>query len=61
VWFFASLYFHVAHGGLILNRLGPFLAAAMLLASGVIGGLVTGLALYTGKAMIWDKKSTLNP
>ena len=57
IWFFANVYFHLGHGGVILSRLGAFLSIAMLLASGVVGGLVTGLALYTGKAIIPGKKT----
>ncbi len=57
IWFCTNTYFHLAHGGVILNRLGTLLSAAMLLASGVTGGLVTGLALYTGKAIVPAQKT----
>ncbi|RBL90074.1 hypothetical protein [Chitinophaga flava] len=55
VWVAANIYFHIALGGSVFNRIGLTLSVpgpVVILISGIIGGLLTGLALFTGKAAI---------
>jgi hypothetical protein len=52
VWFVANLYFHLSYNGIILKKMGVLLSiptVLVMLIAGLIGGLVTGLALYTGR------------
>ncbi|MBS1664525.1 MAG: hypothetical protein JST68_25995 [Bacteroidetes bacterium] len=59
VWVCADAWFqHSLHGGLfrLAGRAGGM---AVFFASGIIGGLLSGLALYSGKSLLADKKSTL--
>ncbi|HEX9508906.1 MAG TPA: hypothetical protein VF939_00380 [Puia sp.] len=58
VWFGANMYFSYHYHDIILRKIGSMLNApriAVLLMAGVIGGLLTGLALYTGKAIVSKK------
>ncbi len=62
VWFGANLYFDLTLNGIILGRVGLLLAVpkfVVLLISGVIGGLLTALALYTGKSIVAEKRVEL--
>ena len=59
VWFGGNLYFHIAFEGRILSKLGSTAELIILLASGLMGGLLTGLALYTGKSIVHNKKAEL--
>lgn len=55
VWLGASLYFDLSYGGLALNKVGLLLGVpkfVVMLISGIIGGLITALALYTGKTIL---------
>lgn len=55
VWAGASLYFHYTLGGHVLDKIGVLLfvpGPVVILLSGIIGGLLTGLALYTGRTAI---------
>lgn len=54
-WFGASLYYHASFNGTVFNRFGEAPKMALLVVSGLIGGILTGLALYTGKAIVFDK------
>jgi len=51
IWPGAVLFFHVLYNGQLLPRFKPWEQGLLLLASGLIGGIVTGLALYTGKTL----------
>lgn len=51
IWLGADLYFSVFYGGIILGKIAMVLSMpkiAVIIISALIGGLVTGLALYTG-------------
>ncbi|MGB8192056.1 MAG: hypothetical protein WCF67_09060 [Chitinophagaceae bacterium] len=55
LWFFADLYFDVTLGGGILEKLGNVLSVhktVIMSIAGLIGGLLNGLALYTGYLLI---------
>jgi len=57
-WAGANLYFDAALQGAVLDKLGLLLsvpAIVIVLLSGIIGGLLTGLALYTGKALVAER------
>ncbi|HEY1165289.1 MAG TPA: hypothetical protein VGE90_08970 [Chitinophaga sp.] len=59
VWIGASIYYHMTLGGTVLNKIGVVLfvpGPVVILISGVIGGLLTGLALYTGRTAIRVKE-----
>ena len=59
IWVGASVYFDSTTGGNILYRMGLLLSVpkiVVIFASGIIGGGLTGLALYCGKCMVsFDK------
>ena len=57
VWIAATLYFHFSFSGDLLQRIGPRPALILLLGGGLVGGLLTGLAFYTGKALVADRKT----
>jgi hypothetical protein len=55
VWLGCNNYFDSIYNGILLHKLAPLLfmnKVTLLLASGLIGGLLTGLALYTGKTVL---------
>jgi hypothetical protein len=59
VWLMANLYFDITLGGTILNKMALLLSLSkitLLLFSGIIGGVLTGLALYTGKSIVSERK-----
>lgn len=49
-WFGGYLYFHLHFHAPFFNRADDLPIFAILSASGLIGGLLTGLALYTGRS-----------
>lgn len=54
VWLGAHLYFDLTGNGLVMEKLGQLFTVGkviVLVASGLIGGLLTGLALYTGNSL----------
>lgn len=60
VWIGASIYFHITLGGAVFNKIGVVLSVpgpVVVLLSGLIGGLLTGLALYTGRSAIRFKEA----
>jgi hypothetical protein len=62
IWIGANLYFDQMLYGDILTKIGLLLSVPkmiVLLVSGIIGGLLTGLALYTGKAAVYKRESYL--
>jgi len=55
VWIGTNLYYHMIFGGTVFEKLGQVLfipGFVVFLLSGVIGGLLTGLALYTGQSVV---------
>jgi hypothetical protein len=61
IWFGVNLYFDQVSNGIILNKIGLLLMMpkiVVMLIAGIIGGLVTGLALYTGKSIVKIHKNT---
>lgn len=55
IWFVANYYFDVTSNGLVLGKIGNLLFVpkfVVLIISGVIGGICTGLALYAGKLVL---------
>lgn len=63
IWIGANLYFDKMLDGDILTKIGLLLSVPkmiVLLVSGIIGGLLTGLALYTGKAAVYKKEAYLD-
>lgn len=55
VWLGGNLYFDLIGNGIMLSRMGQLLLIpkiGVILISGILGGLVTGLALYTGKSIV---------
>ena len=62
IWIGANLYFDKMLDGDILTKIGLLLAVpkiVVLLVSGIIGGLLSGLALYTGKAAVYNQEAYL--
>lgn len=62
IWICANLYFDKMLDGDILTKIGLLLSVpkiVVLLVSGIIGGLLTGLALYTGKAAVYKTDSSV--
>lgn len=57
IWFGGNYLFDIKYNGNILIKLAGLLSVpkiSLLLAAGVIGGLITGLALYVGKNILKD-------
>lgn len=52
IWAGANLYFHLTFSGDIVSRVGARAGVLVLIASGIIGGLLTGLAFYTGQQVM---------
>lgn len=59
IWLGGNLYFHAAYHGQLLDRIGTAPKLIVLLVSGLIGGVLTGLALYTGRSVAVNKKAAL--
>lgn len=59
IWLGGNLYFHFAYHGQLLERIPAAPKIMVLLVSGLIGGVLTGLALYTGRAIAINKKAAL--
>lgn len=60
VWLLANAFFDMAYHGM-LAKIGLLLSVqkiVVLLAAGLIGGLLNGLALYTGKSILTAKTTT---
>lgn len=54
VWFGLNWYFDLTQNGIVLSKVGQLLSVpkiVILLMAGIIGGVLTGLALYAGKTM----------
>ncbi|GGE66397.1 hypothetical protein EV200_106334 [Pedobacter psychrotolerans] len=55
LWSFINYFLHLNGNGIVLTKIGLFLSSStviVVLVSGVIGGLLVGLALYTGTKII---------
>ena len=55
VWIGANIYYHTIFGGTVFEKLGQVMfipGFVVFFLSGVIGGLLTGLALYTGQSVV---------
>ncbi|MBB5620270.1 putative membrane protein [Pedobacter cryoconitis] len=64
VWFGGNLYFDLTGNGIMLSKMGHLLfipKIGVMLISGIVGGLVTGLALYTGKTIVAYRNAPVNP
>jgi hypothetical protein len=59
IWLGGNLYFHFAYNGQLLEKIGTAPKIIVLLVSGLVGGLLTGLALYTGRSIAINKKAAL--
>lgn len=56
IWVAASIYYHLRLGGSAFEKLGAVMSVpgpVVVLAAGMIGGLLTGLALYTGSIVLF--------
>ena len=54
IWFGASFYFDSVFNGIVMSKVGSLLSInkiVVMILSGLVGGLVMGLALYTGKSI----------
>ena len=60
VWIASTLYYHFIYKGVLIDRIGMGYGVIALTASGLIGGLLTGLAFYAGKSLTVDRKKKLN-
>lgn len=59
IWVGVNVYFDLAFNGIILNKISLLLTLpklVVILISGVIGGMLVGLALYTGQMIITNTK-----
>lgn len=58
-WAGGNLYFDQAGNGIVLERVALLVSVSkvvVLLLAGIIGGVLTGLALYTGRALVSPRK-----
>ncbi|WPQ62318.1 hypothetical protein SIO70_28570 [Chitinophaga sancti] len=58
-WTSASIYFHLRSDGRLLDRFGILAGMIIVAGSGLVGGLMTGLALYTGKSITTNREAHL--
>jgi hypothetical protein len=59
IWAGGNLYVDTTSNGLVLDKIGHLLGLptiAVLVIAGIIGGLCSGLALYSGKLMLKTNK-----
>lgn len=64
VWFGGNLYYDLAGNGIMLSKMGHLLSIpkiGVIFISGIVGGIVTGLALYTGKTIVAYRNTPINP
>lgn len=55
IWFGTDIYFDITLPGNVLGKLGKILSVSRIIImalSGIIGGLLNGLALYTGQQLL---------
>ncbi|HEY0066292.1 MAG TPA: hypothetical protein VGB46_02980 [Flavisolibacter sp.] len=55
IWFGVNSFYDAQNGGLMMGRVAQLISVpklVMLLLSGLLGGLLSGLALYTGKGLL---------
>ncbi|MEZ2338444.1 hypothetical protein AB6735_22540 [Mucilaginibacter sp. RCC_168] len=55
IWFGGNLFFDIKYNGFVLAKLANVLSVPKLLlplVSGIIGGVITGLAMYVGKNVL---------
>jgi hypothetical protein len=60
IWSGGSVFFHLSLGGIVMPKMGVLFSVPpiiILIASGIIGGLLTGLALYTGKSVFFKAQT----
>lgn len=58
IWFGANLFFDAIYHGKIMEKLGELLLMnkpAVFIISGLVGGLLSGLAMYTGEKIIFSE------
>jgi hypothetical protein len=62
IWFGASIYFNMSLGPVILDKVSVLFSVSkgiVLLLSGIMGGLLTGLAFYTGNNIAAREKTII--
>lgn len=55
VWFLGNLYYHLHYNGIILKRTADVVSiplVTLLVFMGLIGGVLAGLAFYTGRQIL---------
>lgn len=60
IWFGVNTFYDAQNDGLMMGRVAQLISVpklVMLLISGLLGGLLSGLALYTGKGLLSYKPS----
>ena len=57
IWCGANLMFHHYYDGIFLNKFGLSISILFFIVSGLIGGSLTGLALFTGRFIVMDRKA----
>jgi hypothetical protein len=60
IWFGVNSFYDAQNGGLMMDRVAQLISVpklVVLLISGLLGGLLSGLALYTGKGLLSYKPS----
>lgn len=62
VWIGANIYFHISLEGNVFEKIGQVLfvpGPVVIIISGVTGGLLTGLALYTGQSVVRQRETSV--
>ena len=62
-WLVGNLYLDARFNGVLLDKIGVLFSVSrpvVLLTSGIIGGLLTGLALFTGKTIFFKQEAGLS-
>lgn len=64
VWAGLNLYYHIVYGGSAFDKIGMILSVngwMIYLIAGMIGGLLTSLALYSGVSMVKKDQPAVHP
>ena len=60
VWVVSTVYYNSIYNGVLIYRIGIGYGLIALVTSGLIGGLLTGLAFHTGKSLTIKRKKSPN-
>lgn len=57
IWFLGNVYFHFSYGGSLFSNEKNIPVYLILIGSGLIGGILTGLSIYVGSQILKESSS----